>query len=290
MYYLIYAFFWLITLLPIQLLYGFTNLLYYLIYYIVGYRRKVVRRNISNAFPEKSLNGIKEIERKFYRFFSDIFIETFAQIHFSKAQISKRMTYKNVDIITDQYAKNKSVMLMTAHYGNWEWYSSLAMVLPPDKTFYGVYKQLSNRHMDRLIQHLRTKFGGGSIESQSLYKTMLRMKADNKLGAFIMVADQRPFPTSSRHWMTFMNQDTPVFIGTEQLAKKFDYPVVLMNVKRLKRGYYCCEFEMIAENPKACANNEITEKYIHLLEQKINKNPEYWLWTHNRWKHKRPVE
>ena len=179
---------------------------------------------------------------------------------------------------------------MTAHYGNWEWTSGLGLHLPTDKTFYGVYKKLSNKHFDRLMKSVRTRFGGGSIEAQDVFKTMLKMKNNGILGAFTMVADQRPAGHSTRHWMTFLNQDTSVMIGTEQLAKKFDYPLVLMNVIRLKRGYYSCGFEMIEANPKQTENYEVTEKFMHMLEEKINKNPEYWLWTHNRWRHKRPVE
>jgi Kdo2-lipid IVA lauroyltransferase/acyltransferase len=290
MFYLIYAFFWIITSLPLKVLYATSDLFYYLVYHIVGYRRKVVRRNLTNSFPEKSIAEIIEIEKKFYHFFSDIFIETMFQIHLSKKNILSRMTFINTELITQQYEQNKSVMLMTAHYGNWEWISSLAMHLPADKTFYGIYKRLTNKHFDKLMSMLRMKFGGGSIESQDLFKTMFDMRNNSKLGAFVMVADQRPAPQSSRHWINFLHQDTSVLIGTEKLAKKFNYPVLFMNVIRVKRGYYTCEFEMIEPDPKSTEGHEITEKYMYLLEEKIKKYPEFWLWTHNRWKHKRPID
>lgn len=290
MFYLIYAFFWIITLLPLRAMYLISDMLYFPVYYVFGYRRKVVRRNLTNSFPEKSIDEIKKIERKFYHFFCDIFIETMCQTHLGKKQVLKRMKFKNTELITDQYAQDKSVMLMTAHYGNWEWISSLAMHLPADKTFYGIYKRLKNIHFDKLMSILRMKFGGGSIESQDLFKTMLNMRNNSILGAFVMVADQRAAPKSVRLWMDFLNQDTAVLVGTEQLAKKFNYPVLFMNVIRVKRGYYTCEFEMIEPDPLNSGKHEITEKYMRLLEDKIQKYPEYWLWTHNRWKHKRPVE
>jgi len=290
MFNLIYTIFWLITLLPLKVLYFISDLSYYVVYYIVGYRRKVVRRNLINSFPEKSVAEIAEIERKFYHFFCDIFIETMYQTHLSKDKVLSRMTFKNEELITEQYAHNKSVMLMTAHYGNWEWISSLAMHLPPDKTFYGIYKRLKNKHFDKLMSMLRMKFGGGSIETQELFKTMLTMRNNSKLGAFVMVADQRSAPQSSRLWMNFLHQETSVLVGTEQLAKKFNYPVLFMNVSRVKRGYYTCEFEMIEPDPQSSENYQITEKYMHLLEEKIKKNPEFWLWSHNRWKHKRPID
>lgn len=290
MYYLIYALTWLITLLPIRLLYLISDFLYLLVYHVAKYRRKVVRLNLTNSFPEKSLSEIIKIEKKFYRHFSDIFIEMTYQFHLSEEKMLKRMVYKNPELILEQYKNNKSVMLISAHYGNWEWSPALAMHMPKDKKFYAIYKQLTNKHFDKLIAGIRTQYGGKVIEAKSLYPTMLKMKNNGILGTFLMAADQRPAPGSARHWIQFLNQDTAVLTGTEQLARKFNYPVIFMNVQPLKRGYFSCEFEMIEAEPKSTQNYTITERYMELLEEKIRKNPEYWLWTHNRWKHKRPTE
>lgn len=290
MYYFIYTLTWLVTLLPIRLLYLISDFIYLLVYHVVKYRRKVVRKNLNNSFPEKSLSEIIKIEKKFYRHFCDIFIEMTYQFHLSQKSMLKRMVYKNPELILEQYQNNKSVMLMSAHYCNWEWSPALAMHLPKDKNFYAIYKQLTNKHFDRLIAGIRTQYGGKVIEAKSLYPTMLKMKNNGILGTFLMAADQRPAPKSARHWVRFLNQDTAVMTGTEQLARKFNYPVILMHVERIKRGYFSCEFEMIEAEPKNTQDFIITERYMELLEEKIRKNPEYWLWTHNRWKHKRPTE
>jgi len=287
MYYLLYFILWFVTLLPLRVLYAVSDCLYPLVYHVFKYRRGVVRKNLVNSFPEKSNDEIITIEKKFYRYFCDLFIESFVQVHFSVSESLKRMTYSNPEVITDQFKKGKSVFLITSHYGNWEWNSSLTAVFPEGNSLYGIYKQLTNPTFDRLMIKIRTNFGGKVIETQDLFKSMLQMKSNNVQGAFFMLSDQRTPAHSARLWMTFMNQETAVLTGVEQLAKKFDYPIVFMNVERVKRGYYACSFSMIEESPKNCTNFEITEKYMNMLEEKIRKTPEYWLWTHNRWKHKR---
>lgn len=290
MYYLIYFSFWLITALPLRVQYLISDIVYYIMYYIIKYRRNVVRKNLINAFPAKTQAEILNIEKKFYHHLSDIFIEMMCQLHLSKKNITKRMTFKNPELITQYFDKNTSVMVMTAHYANWEWLSSMCLHLPTDQTFYGIYKQLTNKNFDRLMRNVRQHFGAKIIEAKSLFPTMLRMKNSGVVGAFFMIADQRPSNGHHRHWAPFLHQDTPVMTGTEQLARKFNYPVLFMSVERIKRGHYTCEFEIIDENPKLTENYSISEKYLTLLEKRIEKQPEFWLWTHDRWKHKRPTE
>lgn len=290
MFQLFYAFVWLISWLPLTILYLLSDAIYYLVYYVVRYRRKVVRKNLTLSFPEKSKTEILKIEHKFYHYFCDLMVETFYLIHISEEEILRRFKYKNLEIITEQYKNKKSVMMMTAHYGNWEWLSSMSILLPDGSPMSGIYKKLSNKNFDKFMFDLREKFDGENIETQDLFRTMNKKRSQNEYSTYCMISDQRPTPESARHWMNFLNQDTSCLVGTEQLAKRFNYPVVFLKMNRVKRGYYESEFIMIATEPKNTTEYEITEKYMLLLEQKINEHPEFWLWTHNRWKHRRDSE
>jgi len=285
-----YAILWLIAWLPLPVLYLISDALFYLVYYVARYRRKVVRKNLSLSFPDKTEAEILKTEKKFYHYFCDLMVETFYLIHISDEEMLRRINFRNLHIITDRYKNKKSVMLMTAHYCNWEWITAMSMLLPAGSPLYGIYKKLSNKNFDKYMYDQRKKFGGGNIETQELFRTMLKKKSENEYSTFGMISDQRPTPESSRHWMDFMHQDTSCLVGTEQLAKRFNYPVVFLSTERLKRGYYTCDIVLITDDPQSTSDFEITEKYMRILEQKIIDHPEFWLWTHNRWKFGRDDE
>lgn len=287
MFYIYYPILWLITWLPLRVLYLLSDLCYPVIYYLIPYRKKITRKNIHNAFPDKTEKELRQIERKFYRYFCDMFIETLYMMHMSKAEMKKRFDVGDNSIIKQYYSEGKSVMLMTAHYNNWEWGSSFSMGLPENHPTYNIYKHLKNERFGELMEMLRSRFGGQSIEMKELLRTMVRFRNDGLVASFAMISDQSPARKSIHYWTNFLHQDTAVISGTEQLARKFDYPVVYVHINRLKRGYYRCEYFPIADKPGDTADFEITEKYIRILEQKIQEEPAYWLWTHKRWKHKR---
>jgi KDO2-lipid IV(A) lauroyltransferase len=286
MFKLFYALLYLLTLLPLRVLYMVSDLLFPLIYHVVRYRRKVVRSNLINSFPDKSKREIISIERKFYHYFCDVFIEAMYRINMSPQEVSRRITFENVELIEKIYAENKSAMLMMAHYGNWEWVSALSLHLPKESPLYGVYKRLTNADFDSMTYRLRLKYNMGNIEMRDLFKTMLQMGKAGEKGVFAMVSDQSPRKDSIRFSMMFMNQPTPVIVGTEVLARKFDYPVLILSITRPKRGYYHCKVEMLSASPKDEPEFSISEKYMRRLETDINQNPELWLWTHKRWKYK----
>ncbi len=286
MYYLFYAFAWLIAWLPLRVLYLLSDICFLILYYLVGYRKKVVRTNLEKSFPEKTKGERQRIEHRFYRYFCDLFVETIKLMHMSPRQMNKRMKYINGEIIAEQYARGKSVMLMTSHYGNWEWTSSFSLFYP-DKPVYQVYRQLKNRNFDRFMYLLRIHFGAKNIEKKSTLRKMLQLRKEGRLCMFGMLSDQTPSPANIHYWTNFLNQNTPAITGTEQLARKFDYPVVYISVTRQKRGYYHCELIPISLNSAETEEFEITEKYTRMLEEAIRKAPEYWLWTHKRWKHAR---
>jgi Kdo2-lipid IVA lauroyltransferase/acyltransferase len=286
MYRILFALLWLITLLPLRVLYLISDLLYPIIYYITGYRKMVVRENIEKSFPDKTEKERLKIEKQFYRFFCDLFIETLKQLHFSQAEMSRRITFGNVDLVLEQYNRGKSIMLMTAHYANWEWISSMSMYLPADKALHPIYKRLTSKDSDLLMNKLRSKYGGTNIEKSSLLRTMVRMKSKEQIGAFGMVSDQTP-PRNFQFSLEFLNQKTPMLTGSEELAKKFDYPVFYAKLTRIRRGYYHCDLIPISMEPKETAEHEITEKYMGELEKQILEAPHLWLWTHKRWKYVR---
>ena len=285
MYKVFYFLIWLIAWLPLRVLYIFSDIFYLIIYYVVGYRKKVARRNIEKSFPEKSNKELRKIERRFFRYFCDLFIETFYEIHMSEKEVLRRIDFGNIEPILEQLSKGKSVLAMTSHYGNWEWGSALSLLLPRESPLYGIYKKLNNKKFDQLMIDLRSIFKGKTIETHNLFRTMVKMRKEGEIGVFGMISDQSPWVGNVNHFLRLLHQDTPVLDGTEQLAKKFDYPVVYIHIDRVKRGYYKCECIPIALEPKLTTELEITKKYFEILEQKIQAAPEFWLWTHNRWKH-----
>ena len=285
MYTVFYIFIWLVAWLPLRVLYVFSDFFYLIIYYIVGYRKKVARKNIEKSFPEKSKKELRRIERRFFRYFCDLFIETFYEMHMSEKEVLRRMDLGDVDLILEQYAKGKSIMLMSAHYGNWEWATAFALKLPEDMQIYNVYKRLNNKKFDNFMLEIRSKFNAQSVEIHNLLRTMVNLRKEGRVSVFGMISDQSPWVGNINHWNTFLNQDTPVITGTEQLAKKFDYPVFYIHIHRVKRGYYKFEYIPVSLEPTLTSEFEISNKYMEILEQKIKAVPEYWLWTHNRWKH-----
>ncbi len=289
LFYFLYGLLWLVAWLPLKLLYLISDCLYWLVYYLVRYRRKIVRKNLTLSFPDYSLQEIIALEKKFYRYFCDLQVEILWQIHASTEEMNKRMTIENPELLAQYAEKDNSVMLMLGHYGNWEWISVFGLQLPKKLPPCPVYMQLRNKHFDQLMLDLRTRFGAYSIERKRLIREIVAMKQDGRLGIFVMISDQSPRFKQIRHRMQFMNQDTPVFLGTEQLARKYGYPVYYLDIQRVKRGYYHSVVRPIAVDPMATEENEITETFMRLLENSIQAKPEFWLWSHNRWKHNHRV-
>ena len=285
MFYIFYALIWIVSWLPMKALYVLSDLIYPLIYHVVGYRKKIVRNNLLRSFPEKSLTEIIRIERKFYHYFCDLMLETIRQLHAPKSEMKKRMIFENLELLTAQAQEGKSVMLMTAHYCNWEWLSIICAYLPDDFKAYPVYQQLKNKHFDKLMFQLRNRYGAVNVEKDDLVRTMLNMRREGVKGVFGMISDQSPMARFIRFRLDFLHQDTPVFLGTEQLAKKYNYPVYYLDIQRVKRGYYKAIVEPVALMPSETSEYEITKAFMLRLEKDILQRPEFWLWSHNRWKH-----
>ncbi|MBU0763847.1 MAG: lysophospholipid acyltransferase family protein [Bacteroidetes bacterium] len=284
-YYLFYCTAWLIALLPLRILYLLSDFFFLIVYYLIRYRQQIILTNLQNAFPDLSVTEYKEIHRKFIRHFCDVFTETLKLIHLNKRQVQKRMQYKNPEIIRKLYGKGKSIILVTGHYNNWEWYCGLPFVSQHQAT--AVYMPQSNRYFEAFINGLRSKFGLIPVPMKQILKLLLEYKEKKIPTISILVSDQIPTKNEISFWTTFLNQETAVYLGAEKIAKKTDQAVVFGKIQKIRRGYYEVEFIIICENPGETREYEITEAHVKLLEKIINNCPEHWMWSHRRWKHKR---
>ncbi len=279
---LIFPILWMISKLPFRFLYVFSDFVFFLNYYIVGYRKSVVLSNLRIAFPEKDEQELKVIRKKFYRHFTDIIFEGVKSISVSEKEILKRYAYKNTQVLDRLYDQNKSVILLASHYGNWEWIISLS--LKTKHTGYATYTQLKNIFFDTLVKKIRTRFGGVCLRSENTIKNIIEKTKLGEKGIYLLISDQSPHVGKMNYWSEFMNITVPIANGGEVIAKKFNFAVVYMNTTKIRRGYYKSEFIPITLSAKKEEVN-ITDKYLELLENQIKNNPEFYLWSHKRFKH-----
>ena len=286
-YILVYPFLWLVSILPFRLLYAFSDFLYLLIYKVFGYRKKVVKDNLRLVFPHKTEEEINDITKKFYHHLCDMMVEAIKSLTISEKEMKEHFTFSNVEVINDIEKQNKSIILMCAHYGSWEWIFILQKYV--ESKGFAVYKRLANPYFDRLVKRIRAKYNSHLITTKETIPTLMKAKVNGERTISGFVSDQTPGADRAFHWNTFMGIKVPVHTGAEMLAKRLDMAVVFFRVKRLKRGYYETTFETIALNPKEFENYEITDTFLKLVEQQIEEAPQYYLWTHKRWKHRNSV-
>jgi len=283
-YILIYPILWFISILPFRLLYALSDFLYILMYYVFRYRKQTVIDNLRLVFPEKSDQEIKIITKKFFHHFCDMILESIKSMNISLESMKARYTFKNLDIIKEFEKQNKSIVLMCAHYGSWEW----IFILQTYTTHrgYGIYKRLQNKYFDRLIKSIRARYNSYLITTKETFSVLEDAKKNGILSMNGFASDQSPKKEKAHHWNEFMGIKVPVHTGAEMLAKKLDMPVVFFAVERKKRGYYEATFQTLAEKPTDFKDYEITDKFLKLVEAQIHEAPEYYLWTHKRWKHR----
>ena len=283
-YILIYPFLWLISILPFRILYAFSDGLYFLIYHIIGYRKKTVKENLHLVFPNKAEAEIIAIRKKFYHHLCDMVVEAIKSLTISEKQMMKRMTFPNIEEIHKHENNNRSIILMCAHYGSWEWIFILQNHVKSKG--YAVYKQLGNKYFDKLVKRIRAKYNSYLITTKETSNILLKAKSDGQLTINGFVSDQSPKLQKAHHWLDFMGINVPAHTGAELLAKKLDMSVVFFAVKRVKRGYYQTTFKTLAEYPNDYKDYQITDAFFKLVEQQIEEAPQYYLWTHKRWKHR----
>lgn len=276
-----------ISILPFSLFYLLSDILYLLIYKVVGYRKKVVYENLKNSFPEKSHKELKEIEKKFFHYLCDLVLETLKTLTISKKEALRRCAFNEnaIAIFKQLNDEKKSCILVMGHFGNWEWAGSSFSLLNSQQ-LYVIYHPLSNKYFDTLMYNMRSRFGTKLYAMKDTMREMIRNRHEINATAFI--ADQTPSPEGA-YWTTFLNQDTPVFWGTEKIAQKLNYPVLYATVNRKKRGYYEVDVEYLVHNPKDTKEGEISELHTRKLEKDIIAQPEIWLWSHRRWKYRRTL-
>ena len=287
LYYLLLPFLYLLSVLPFALLYFLSDILYLLLYYVIGYRKKVIIQNLQNSFPEKSNAEVKIISKQFYHYLCDLFLETFKTLTISPKTMLAHciMNEDAIQLFQQLNNEKKSVILVMGHFGNWEWAGNTFSLICKQQ-LYVIYHTIGNNNFNDLMYKMRTRFGTKLIEMNDTFKAMVSNR--NEISATAFIADQTPQPKNA-YWTNFLHQDTPVFLGTERIAKKLNYPIVYITIKRLKRGYYELFAELLENNPAETLDGAITEQHTKRLEQDIIVQPEIWLWSHRRWKHKRSV-
>ena len=280
-------FLYLVSLLPFWFLYLVADLLFIILYHLVGYRRKVVQENLLNSFPGKSAAERKGIERKYYKYMADLMVETIKSVSMSKRSVQRRMICTNPEMMQHYFDQGKSILAAAGHYCNWEM-ATLSFGFLTDKRRVVVYKPQSNEVFTDFFNRTRSRFGATMVAMRQTLRKMIEYK--NELSFSVLVSDQTPTLQDAKYWTTFLNQPTAVFLGIEKLTKVVDCVVIFYRIDLVKRGHYTYTFVPLVEEPKFSKPYEITEAHVRYLEKLIREKPEYWLWSHRRWKIKPPED
>ncbi len=282
---LYYIFIYPITRLPFRAIYWLSDFLYYIVYYIIPYRKQVVLQNLSHSFPEKSKTEITKIAKAFYRHFCDLTVESFKMFAITEEELKERFVFKNIDVFNSLFLQKQNIIMVGGHYNNWEVFAVACAMGFPHKCL-ALYKPLQNRWFDKKMRESRSRFG---LNMWPIKQTKEMFEAEkNSLTVAIFGMDQSPSNPNSCHWMKFLNQETGVSFGAERYAKENNSAVVYGRILKVSRGHYCFESELVTGTPLSEATGSLLEKATRMLEADIIKQPEYWLWTHKRWKRKRP--
>ena len=273
--------------LSFKFIYILSDVLFFVVYYISGYRKKVVDENLRNSFPEKSESELKKISKNFYHHLCDLILEAIKMHRMTEKDFRKRMVFENPEIINQLYEQGRSVVVLTMHYNNWEWSSCFPLSI--NHKILGVYKPLHNQQFDTYLNKTRQTMGSYLISNSSVLRTLVAANQNNERVFVWLAADQTP-PFFHKFWMKFLNQDTMFYPGPASISKRFNYPVFFQKIEKTGRGKYKTSFELLFENPKEKSEAEIMKAYIERMEEIIKKQPEYYLWSHRRWKHTRPDE
>ncbi|SFJ69178.1 lysophospholipid acyltransferase family protein [Myroides guanonis] len=286
-YILAYPFLWLFSRIPFALFYIFSDFMYYLLYYVVGYRKRTVRKNLELAFPNLNKEERLEIEKKSFRHLCDTFLEMAKTISLPEKEMRKRFQFTNLDYLLELEKENKSIMLFCAHYANWEW----TIVLGNQINFQGfaVYKKINNPYFDAFIKRTRSRFNTILIEIKETIRVVRKNEIDKKHGVYAFISDQSPMVSQTNYWHEFMGIEVPVYTGGEALVKKYDITPLYLKVEYVSRGHYKATFVPLLNEDevlKEIPNYEITNRFLKEVEKQLIEAPEYYFWTHKRWKHR----
>ncbi len=277
-------FLYLLSLLPMFILYFLSDFIYLILFYIIKYRRHVILNNLQNSFPDKNIKELKTIEKRFVKYLADLFVETIKMISASPKFIEKRFKFTNTELLRKYEAKNQNYLLGVGHYGNWEW-SAVVTPIAVKADVLIIYKPLNNTFFDEFFKKAREKTGVKMVRMKFALREIIKSKT--KLTATIFATDQTPAHLESDVYINFLNQETRMFMGLEKIAVSTNYPVIFCDVSLIKRGYYACDFKLVCDDPSKTQPLEITTKHTEILENRILTEPAYWLWSHKRWKYKK---
>lgn len=286
-YYIVYSLWWAASLLPMRVLYVLSDALYLLVGHVVKYRHKVIWNNLKTSFPEKDDRELRHIERQFYRRFCDYVVETIKLMTISERQMRRRMVMTGTDEMDRIAEGGQSVGVYLGHFFNWEYLTSMTYWVPGRLQCSELYKPLKSKTMDKLFLKVRQRMGTLCISKDESLRKILQFKRQGNPLLVGFIADQAPKWENIHHWVMFLNHDTPVFTGTERIMRHTGEAVFYADMRRLRRGYYQCDFKLITANPKAMGEWELTDQYFRMLEETIRRDPANWLWSHNRWKRTR---
>ena len=287
-FYVLYGTWCLLSLLPLWFHYILADILYVLVAHVVHYRRRVIDKNLANAFPELTDAERRQLKYQFYHFFCDFIAEIVKFSTMRPDNIKRRMVFHGADQVRDIINDGQDVALMLGHCGNWEWMTSYPLWFEgADAGFGHVTHTLENPVMERLICVVRNRFGSQTIAMKETLRWLFQGREEGHPTILAYISDQVPTWQNIHHWIDFMNQDTPVFTGVERIARKLNQAVIYVDVQRVRRGYYEAEVQVITRDPKSLPEFAITDDYFRRLEAAIRRAPQYWLWSHNRWKRTR---
>lgn len=286
-YYIGYAIWYTLSLLPLRVLYVLSDLLYLLVSRIVRYRHRVIWNNLKTSFPEKTDQEIRRIEHDFYHYFCDYLFETIKLMTISERQMRQRMTFTNIDQINQVLSSGQSCALYLGHVGNWEWITSMPLWTAPNVQLAQIYHPLENAAADKLFLKVRERLGAKCIAMNDTLREVVRYRREGRTICVGYISDQKPHWVNIHHWVDFLNHDTPVLTGTERIVRSTGHAVFYADVTRKRRGYYNCDLQLITTDPKSTNEWELTDRYFSALEQTIRRDPAIWLWSHDRWKRTR---
>ena len=283
---IVHAFFYALSLLPYRVLYVISDAFYVLVYYIVGYRKRVVRNNLKTSFPEKSADELRQIERGFYHFLCDYFVESIKLLSLTPEKLLQHIEFHGLDQMEQCFDEGQSTAAILGHYCNWEYLSTTGLGFQRYKgTLVGlIYHPLRNDVMDRLFIDLRQHLGGTCVPKKDILRQLLNLRREGRVSLFGYISDQTPKWENIHLWLPFLHHDTPVFTGGERIMRKMNNAVFYVDMERPRRGYYIVTFRLITRQPNELEPDGITRRFFEMLEQTIRRDPRYYLWTHNRWK------
>ncbi|WP_116788134.1 lysophospholipid acyltransferase family protein [Flavobacterium psychrotrophum] len=285
-YLLAYPIIWFISILPFRLLYLLSDAVYVIVYYIIGYRKKTVRKNFALALPHLNATERKVLEKKFYHHFCDNFAEMAKALSISQKEIKQRFVFTNFEVVHELEKQGKSIAMLVGHYASYEWLLQMNTNFI-SHTGYGIYKPMRNKYFDRLVRKIRGRFKAELIGVREVVPTMRQNARTGVKGVYGFITDQSPLKNSAIHWGDFFGMEVPIHVGGEMLSKKLGLNMIFAKIEKVKRGHYSCTFIPVEGNLKEIPNYEISDRFMKMLEAQILEKPEYYLWTHKRFKHRR---